>query len=246
VGRFSKLSVALTSAVLLGLFGCGESDHGNTVEGSVTMRVAGSTDPFGVRTGPDESTVPDAGAGVHLLRGDKVVMSTSVTGGRFTFRGVEPGPYRVYATLLNTPSDTTAMFDAVPGRVEVPGMITLADTGLIVGNNPVGPVSGWASLFMTFSQTRVVNLRVYNATGNLVRTLVSRQFPAGVHALQWDCTSNEGARLAPGRYTAILLKDSLAAGPGFGLRPVGRYDIGPGPINASEPLTWGRAHIIIH
>jgi hypothetical protein len=181
---------------------------------------------------------------VHLLRGDKVVMSTNVMGGRFEFHNVEPGPYRVFATLLGTPSDTSAVFDAVPGRVEVPGTITLADTGLTVANNPVGPIAGSARLLMTFARTRMVNLRVYNTAGSLVRTLASRQFPAGVHAMEWDCTNDLGARLAPGRYAVILLKDSVAASPRFGLRPVGRYDLGPPPIT-SEPLTWGRVHITV-
>ena len=244
VSRLDKLFVAVASAVLLGLSGCSENHPGNTVGGAVSMRLAAPTDPLGAPTGPAEITIPDPGASAHLLRGDKVVMSTSVAGGRFEFRGVEPGPYRVFATLLSTPSDTSGVFDAVPGRFEVPGTITLADTGLTVANNPVGPIARSALLLMTLAKPRMVNLRVYNVGGTLVRTLASRPLPAGVHAFEWDCTDDLHARLAPGRYAVILLKDSVATSPGFGLRPVGRYDIGPGPIGP-EPLTWGRAHITI-
>jgi len=240
VGRLDKRFVTVASAVLLGLSGCSESNPSNTIGGAVSMRLAAPTDPSGVPTGPSEIAVPDPSAGVHLLRGDKVVMSTNVMGGRFEFHNVEPGPYRVFATLLSTPSDTSAVFDAVPGRVEVPGTITLADTGLTVVNNPVGPIAGSTLLLMTLAKARVVNLHVYDVAGSLVRTLASRQFPAGVHAIGWDCTNDLGARLAPGRYAVILLKDSVAAIPRFGLGPV----VGPPPIT-SEPLTWGRAHITI-
>jgi len=243
VGRLDKLLVTAASAVLLGLSGCSESHPDSTIGGTVTMRLAAPTDPNGTPTGPAEFAVPDPAAGVQLLRGGKVVMSTGVMDGRFEFHNVEPGPYRVYATLLNTPSDTSAEFDAVPGRFEVPGTITLADSGLTVANNPVGP-AGWALLLMSLAKTRMVDLRVYNVGGSLVRTLASRQFPAGVHAMAWDCTDDQRARLAPGRYTVILLKDSVAASPRFGQRPVGRYLIVPAP-NPSEPLTWGRVHITV-
>ena len=210
--------------------------------GIACVSIALTTPAFGAwePTKPVEFVVPDPSAGVHLLRGDKVAMSTGVMGGRFEFHNVEPGRYRVYATLLNTPSDTSAEFDAVPGRFEVPGTVTLADTGLIVVNNPVGPITGSALLMMTLAKTRMVDLRVYDVGGSLVRTLASRQFPAGVHAIGWDCTNDLGARLAPGRYAVILLKDSVAASPRFGLGPV----VGP-PPNTSEPLTWGRAHITV-
>src|SRR5437773_829336 len=96
VGRLDKPFVVAASVVLLGLSGCSESHPGNTVGGAVTMLLSGPTDPDGTPTGPDETAVPDPSAAAHLLRGDKVVMSTSVTGGRFVFRDVEPGPYRVF------------------------------------------------------------------------------------------------------------------------------------------------------
>jgi len=45
-----------------------------------------------------------------------------------------------------------------------------------------------------------VRLRIYDATGKLVRTLVDREEAEGKHQVGWDGTSNDGQRLASGTY----------------------------------------------
>jgi len=45
-----------------------------------------------------------------------------------------------------------------------------------------------------------VRLKVYNATGRLVRTLVDGSLPAGAYQQVWDGTDSHGRRVASGVY----------------------------------------------
>ena len=45
-----------------------------------------------------------------------------------------------------------------------------------------------------------VLLRIYDSTGNLVRTLVNDEQPAGDYSVEWDGTSEHGVSLASGIY----------------------------------------------
>ena len=49
-----------------------------------------------------------------------------------------------------------------------------------------------------------VKLSIYNTTGQLVRTLVNGEMPAGSHAISWDATDNSGQRVASGVYLYII------------------------------------------
>ena len=49
-----------------------------------------------------------------------------------------------------------------------------------------------------------VKLSIYNTTGQLVRTLVNGEMPAGSHAITWDATDNSGQRVASGVYLYII------------------------------------------
>lgn len=45
-----------------------------------------------------------------------------------------------------------------------------------------------------------VSLKVFNMTGQLVRTLVNGWRPAGVHTIQWDGADNNGKKVSQGVY----------------------------------------------
>jgi hypothetical protein len=49
-----------------------------------------------------------------------------------------------------------------------------------------------------------VSLRVYNATGALVRTLTTAELPAGFHHASWDGNDERGLRVEPGTYFCRL------------------------------------------
>lgn len=50
----------------------------------------------------------------------------------------------------------------------------------------------------------VVNLAIYNMTGQLVRTLVNGEMPAGSHSVVWNATDDTGARVASGVYLYVI------------------------------------------
>jgi hypothetical protein len=65
-------------------------------------------------------------------------------------------------------------------------------------NNPL--VSGTATVELGLSAPDRVEAKVYDIAGRLVRTLATREFTAGRHALTWDGTDDSGHRLAHGIY----------------------------------------------
>lgn len=46
----------------------------------------------------------------------------------------------------------------------------------------------------------MVNLKIYNIAGQLVRTLASGQVPAGPHSVKWDGRDNSGNKVSSGIY----------------------------------------------
>jgi len=67
--------------------------------------------------------------------------------------------------------------------------------------NPFNPTTE-----ISFALPQAVNVRleIYNLSGQLVRTLVSGQLPAGVHRVTWNATDGNGIRVASGMYLYVL------------------------------------------
>ena len=229
--------LALTSG------GCDLFGQTVTVEGEVSVLASGPTDASGLPEAPKSLTRADASARAHLFNDRRVVATVRVLQGHYRFTGIAPGRYRVVSTLFGTPSDTSAELAVGPGRNRVPTPLLLADTGITVANAWPAQASAGVLARIGLSKARRVDWRVYNASGAIVRTLVKRDFPAGVHAVQWDLKSDAGTVVPKGWYVMILLKDSVAVSPGPGARPGASTDTPVGGQDPVEPLTWGRAHI---
>jgi hypothetical protein len=67
-----------------------------------------------------------------------------------------------------------------------------------IWGNPM--VSGSATVSFGLAKTDRVEIKVYDVTGRLVKTLANRGFDAGAHTLVWDGTSDQGQRVARGVY----------------------------------------------
>jgi hypothetical protein len=67
-----------------------------------------------------------------------------------------------------------------------------------IRNNPL--VSGSATVHFGLARGDRVQVRVYDVTGRLVRTLADRNFTAGEHDLVWDGSDNAGVQMARGVY----------------------------------------------
>jgi hypothetical protein len=67
--------------------------------------------------------------------------------------------------------------------------------------NPFNPVTE-IRFFLDKSQD--VELKVYNPLGQLIRSLVQNQMPAGFHTVAWDGTNNDGHQVPSGVYIYTL------------------------------------------
>ncbi len=74
--------------------------------------------------------------------------------------------------------------------------------------NPFGPST---SLSLAMPSAGRASVRVYDAAGRLVRTLVDGELPAGVSSVKWDGRGNDGVPVASGVYFARLSTEHGAA-----------------------------------
>ncbi len=74
-------------------------------------------------------------------------------------------------------------------------------------NNPL--VSGYATVNFGLAKDDFVQVKVFDVSGRLVRTLADRKFKAGEHSLVWDGVDNAGRQLPRGVYfTQLKYRDS--------------------------------------
>ena len=69
-------------------------------------------------------------------------------------------------------------------------------------NNPL--VSGYATVNFGLAKDDFVQVKVFDVSGRLVRTLADRKFKAGEHSLVWDGVDNAGRQLPRGVYFTQL------------------------------------------
>ena len=72
--------------------------------------------------------------------------------------------------------------------------------GLALAQNSPNPFNPSTEIRFTLAQSGRVNLRVFDAAGRLVRTLVDGDLPADTHAVNWDGRADDGGRAAAGVY----------------------------------------------
>ena len=66
------------------------------------------------------------------------------------------------------------------------------------------PFNGSTQITYTLATDTSVELRVYNALGQAVRTLLHQHRAAGTHQIHWDGTDDQGRALASGTYLLIM------------------------------------------
>ncbi len=74
--------------------------------------------------------------------------------------------------------------------------------------NYPNPFNASTSLSFFLRRPNHIYLKIYNARGQLVRTIASGLFSAGRHTLEWDGKNEGGAALASGVYFCCLTADS--------------------------------------
>jgi len=99
--------------------------------------------------------------------------------------------------LDNIPGLTDRGISASEDGENAPAVLALESTP-----NPFNPVSHIA---VTLPKSAQVSLAVYNASGSLVKEIVSRKMASGRHSFSWDATGRSGAKVASGVYVYKLV-----------------------------------------
>lgn len=73
-------------------------------------------------------------------------------------------------------------------------------TDFTLAQNYPNPFNPRTAIRFSLPQSGQVQLNIYNAMGQIVRTLLSAQLSAGEHAVQWDGTDAAGQSVASGLY----------------------------------------------
>jgi hypothetical protein len=147
----------------------------------------------------------EAISGFTLLRGDgseapRVIAEISDEGVRsFVDRAIERGRRYEYQLLVNTRDGDTFRSPLVP--------VTTAGFSLALGDNRPNPFNPQTTIpyqVPTAATPQHVNLRVFDASGVLVRTLVNDEQSSGAYSAVWDGRDDRGRTVASGVYFSVL------------------------------------------
>jgi hypothetical protein len=109
---------------------------------------------------------------------------------------------RLCATI--SPGGGNLLYCVVRGYVVSSATSSVSDpsarTGMYVGQPFPNPFSSRASLDYEVEKPGMVELRVYDVAGRLVRTLVNAPQDAGRHQAVWDGKDQAGGSVSPGLY----------------------------------------------
>ena len=101
-------------------------------------------------------------------------------------------------------------FDVQTGSVGVGPDAAAPPAGLVAASP--NPFADGTSLAFTLPASASVSLRVFDASGRLVREVAAARLEAGAHAVRWDGRDASGRAAASGTYFATLVAGGRAVG----------------------------------
>jgi FlgD Ig-like domain/FG-GAP repeat len=101
----------------------------------------------------------------------------------------------------------SVIYLGVPTGLDVPEAGTSASGIRLVSASP-NPFVHWTSIGYSLDVTSSVELRIFDAAGRLVASLVEGQRPKGSHIARWNGTDGDGRPLPQGIYFARLASGS--------------------------------------
>jgi len=125
--------------------------------------------------------------------------ATAAGGGKFYFAW-EDGRYDTCGTDIFAKGYTWEELGVASGPVAEMNVGSLK----LLPNAP-NPFSKFTNIKFQISKAGRVSLKVYNAAGQLVRTLVSDHLGAGEHGVVWDGRDEQGRQAAAGVYYSQLI-----------------------------------------
>jgi PKD repeat protein len=136
----------------------------------------------------------DHGSDAYTKIGEVLDEGDGDTPGSYSYvdRTVEPGhvyQYRLQAVdrFGGTQYVGVAVGSAMPER-------------LVLSQNNPNPFNPSTSISFALPEGGKVALRIYDAQGHLVRTLVNEELPAGIHLKEWDGKDESGLSMGSGVY----------------------------------------------
>jgi hypothetical protein len=103
------------------------------------------------------------------------------------------------------------ILDATTG-IDGPGNPPISINASHLFQNYPNPFSPETRIAFDLPAAGLVEIRIYDVTGRLIRTLVDEKRPTGFHSLKWDGRDNAGRAVASGTYfyklTAPEVKES--------------------------------------
>ncbi|HSG99426.1 MAG TPA: T9SS type A sorting domain-containing protein [candidate division Zixibacteria bacterium] len=130
-------------------------------------------------------------------------------------------PFRIWAVDINgdtslsytTPPAVTGCYDICavnpPARIVGDGPI-LPERTEVFGNFP-NPFNPSTQISFALANPGVVRLTVYNLLGQVVTTLVDREFRAGTHTVRWNGRDAHGSAVSSGVYLYRFEADGVVA-----------------------------------
>ncbi|MFC1729222.1 T9SS type A sorting domain-containing protein, partial [candidate division KSB1 bacterium] len=88
--------------------------------------------------------------------------------------------------------------------------VPLPDKFALSGNYP-NPFNPETNIAFELPKTERVRIDIYNILGQKVRTLVDREFKAGIRTIKWDATNDFGSKVASGMYIYRVVAGSNVA-----------------------------------
>ena len=106
--------------------------------------------------------------------------------------------WRIYSSGPIPPRDGD-VYSFTPTGVEG-SPSEIAATPLLLQQNAPNPFKQLTTINYQLAKPGLVNLKVYNIAGQLVKTLVSGQAGAGPHTIKWDGRDSQGNKVSSGIY----------------------------------------------
>lgn len=139
---------------------------------------------------------PDDGTNINLILSDSILHNPGRDAGKANTGGwtIFPEGFNDWQLVGDLMIRALVQFIAVEeNSVDAPKTVTL-------NQNLPNPVVNRTTISYSIPQAGQVNLKIYDVTGKLVRTLVNETQKAGLNEVMWDKKTDNGTTVSSGAY----------------------------------------------
>ena len=111
-------------------------------------------------------------------------------------------------TAGNTMTGATPSYFVPADLTAVKGNDSYMKPNDVLNQNYPNPFSYSTTIEFEISDAKMVDLIIYDFSGNRVKSLVNTIYPKGKYTVNWDATSESGEKVASGMYYSILTADN--------------------------------------